>query len=99
MMKVPSQDVENPRRRSIDSVTHWRTLRASLELRARGLEAALRGVRWDSPGSDGDQSRAIDRRYERLLKLRQLQAKLYTRERLAAEAIKDGTDRRGIRRA
>jgi hypothetical protein len=63
------------------------------------LETALHGFQWESATSQGHGTIASDRRYERLLRLKQLHAKVRTRERLAVEASSPPPDRDALRRA
>jgi hypothetical protein len=74
-----------PPTRSSESMAHWRTLRESLERSIQGLESDLSDFRWNL--SRDIAAYPMERRYERLLRLRRLHAKLGSRERLtAAEA-------------
>jgi hypothetical protein len=63
------------------AVLHWRGLRARLESQIQRLEVDLRDFRAEhvSIGTE-----AAERRYERLLRLRRVRAKVASRERLEA---------------
>jgi len=91
-------EADTPRRRSIETVAHWRSLREALEPRVHRLEAKLDGYHWDSATSKGRDALASERRYELLLRFRQLHAKLRTRERLAVEALAAHSEPHELRR-
>ena len=82
---------------SAESVTHWRTLRERLETRIRRLETD--GLRSEASARDGGHAISIERRYEHLLRLRRLHAKLGSRERLAVGEPASLPDRPDLHRA
>jgi hypothetical protein len=68
-----------------EPVAHWRRLRQSLDSEIRRLETELRAFRFEFAGSvAGDPA---ERGYERLLRLRRVNAKVASRDRFAARAV------------
>jgi hypothetical protein len=68
-----------------EAAEHWRALRERLEDRIRAI--------------DGPEVVATERRRERLLRLRRLQAKVLTRERLAVLSVGSEAHDAELRRA
>jgi hypothetical protein len=78
-------------------VLHWRTLRERLDSQIRHLENQLRGFRWALAAAVGGD--AVERCYERLLRLRRVRAKVASRERFESSALPQSADRGDLRRA
>ena len=66
-----------------DPDVRLRGVREDMDGRIRQLERALQDFDWEAPTAEGQDAVAIQHRYERLLRLRQLREKLLIRERVA----------------